>query len=166
APLFTKPFSRSPRYCPLRHVLTDRTPHLGWELERFSTTLVLRNWTETSAFFFAIDNTDGPSMSKHPSIGLINQIPLPQHIQVGPARKVAFGDHLLTPRRTRSACFRCGISSILPSSPTVPAPDENAFTTRSAYSISSADGVKDWFMGSTWSGCIAILPVKPARRAA
>src|SRR6266403_69770 len=42
----------------------------------------------------------------------------------------------------RFAAFRCGISSILPSRDTAPTPDANAATTRLAYAISAALGVK------------------------
>ena len=49
----------------------------------------------------------------------------------------------------RRACLRCGMSSILPSSATVPAPGANASITRFAYATSSGDGVKAALITST-----------------
>src|SRR5262245_54654364 len=67
-------------------------------------------------------------------------------------------------RRARS---RCGRSYITPSMPTVPLPGlaSNAATTARACAIAAADGVNTSLMTGTCAGWIAILPVKPSRRA-
>src|SRR5215472_3558918 len=51
--------------------------------------------------------------------------------------------------------------------PTVPLPGlaSNAATTARACAIAAADGVNTSLMTGTWAGWIAILPVKPSRRA-
>src|SRR5690606_32233349 len=74
-------------------------------------------------------------------------------------------DHAAIPSKRRAA-FKCGMSNILPSIDTAPAPDAKASTTRRASASSSPVGVNAALMISTWSGWIATRPVKPSCRAA
>ena len=64
---------------------------------------------------------------------------------------------------TCCACVRCGLSSILPSRPTVPVParERRDHAPRVLDLLARAERRVD---PATWSGWIAILPVKPARR--
>src|SRR5687767_8648412 len=67
----------------------------------------------------------------------------------------------------RCAWTRCGRSIIRPSSASVPAPGwaAKAATTARAWAISASLGVKAALITGTWSGWMAIIPVKPSRRA-
>src|SRR3546814_1318097 len=67
----------------------------------------------------------------------------------------------------RRAAFRWGISYILPSIPSVPASGlaAKAATIARASVHSSSEGLKQRLIVATWSGWIAIRPVKPSRRA-
>ena len=60
-----------------------------------------------------------------------------------------------------------GMSYILPSMPMVPASGlaAKAATTRRACAMSASDGLKQRLMVATWSGWIAMRPMKPSRRA-